>query len=157
MTTNAMATESPTAPVSLGRALNFAAGAGNAVVARLLAPHDLSLAQWAVLQTLWRNGPLKLSQIASLTGNAPPATSRLVDRMIDAGLVTRTEAANDRRSVTVALAPRGEGLRHLQDIYQQVNAVLLRDLTADEAAALFALLDRVDRAGRDWLGQQGQN
>lgn len=157
MTTDNMTTENPTAPASLGRALNFTAGTGNAVVARLLAPHDLTLAQWAVLQTLWRNGPLKLSQIASLTGNAPPATSRLVDRMIDAGLVTRAEVPDDRRSVTVGLAPRGEGLRHLQDIYQQVNAVLLRDLSADEAVTLFALLDRVDRAGRDWLDKPARD
>ncbi|WP_183073284.1 MarR family winged helix-turn-helix transcriptional regulator [Roseinatronobacter ekhonensis] len=150
-----MATKNPTAPTSLGRELNFAAGAGNAVVARLLAPYDLSLAQWAVLQTLWRNGPLKLVEIARLTGNAAPATSRLVDRMVDAGLVTRSEVPQDRRTVTVAVAPRGEELRHLQDIYQQVNAVLMRDLTPEDADRLFNLLARVERAGRDWLDQTG--
>lgn len=151
-----MTTKYVTAPSSLGRQLNFSAGAGNAVVARLLAPHGLSLAQWAVLQCLWRNGSLNLSEIARLTGNDPPATSRLVDRMINAGLVGRTVDSTDRRAVTVGLSPKGEGLRHLQGVYEQVNEVLMKDLAPDERASLFSLLERVERSGRDWLAEGGK-
>lgn len=146
-----MATKETTAPHSLGRQLNFTAGAGNAVVARILAPHGLSLAQWAVLQCLWRNGALKLTDIARLTGNELPASSRLVDRMVTAGLVERTADSTDRRAVTVGLASKGKALRHLQDVHEQVNAVLLRGFSSDEEALLFSLLMRVERSGRDWL------
>ena len=151
-----MTTKEVTAPPSLGRQLNFTAGAGNAVVTRLLAPHGLSLAQWAVLQCLWRNGALKLSDIARLTGNDPPATSRLVDRMIKAQLVDRSVDSTDRRAVTVGLAPKGEALRHLQGVYEQVNEVLMTDLAPDERASLFALLQRVERSGRQWLADTGK-
>lgn len=155
-TIGAMTTKDVTAPPSLGRQLNFAAGAANAVVARLLAPHGLSLAQWAVLQCLWRNGSLKLSDIARLTGNDPPATSRLVDRMVNAGLVERKVDSTDRRAVTVGLAPKGEGLRQLQGVYEQVNEVLMKDLAPDERESLFSLLQRIERSGREWLADAGK-
>lgn len=151
-----MITKEITTPHSLGRQLNFAAGAGNAVVARILAPHGLTLAQWAVLQCLWRNGALKLMDIARLTGNEPPATSRLVDRMIAADLVVREADPADRRAVTIQLAPKGEALRHLQTVYVQVNDVLMRDLTPDEQAALFALLAKVEKAGRAWADENSE-
>lgn len=151
MTTNAMVTDKVTAPRALGRQLNFTAGAANAVATRLLAPHGLSLAQWVVLQSLWRNGPLKLLDLARLTGSEPPAMSRLVDRMIAAGLVERAVDSTDRRAVIIGLAPKGEGLRHLQDVYERVNEVLMKDLSPDERSLVFSLLQRVERSGRSWL------
>lgn len=151
-----MAIKNVTVPSSLGRQLNFSTGAGNAVVARILAPHGLSLAQWAVLQCLWRNGSLKLSDIARLTGNDPPATSRLVDRMIAAELVGRTVDRTDRRAVTIALAPKGEALRHLEKVYEQVNEILMRDLSHDDREKLFSLLQRVEQSAREWIEKGGK-
>lgn len=137
-------------PRSLGRALNFAAGAGNAVCTQLLAPHDLSLAQWAVLNCLWLNGPLGVKALAELTGNAPPATSRLVDRMITGGLLTRTQSTEDRRAVTVDVTARGAALRETHEIYKEVNAVLLDGFTEAEAEALFAQLARIEANAAAW-------
>jgi DNA-binding MarR family transcriptional regulator len=149
-----METKRPTVPRSIGRQLNFAAGAASAVATRLLEPHGLSLAQWAVLTLIWRNGDLSVTELARLTGNAAPATSRIVDRMVSGGLLQRETDPRDRRAVIVSLSARAEALRHLQDIYQQVNAVALAGFSDAEAATLFALLDRVETSGRDWLAGQ---
>lgn len=146
-----MTSKMPTAPRSLGRALNFTASTGSAVANALLAPHDLGLAQWAVLVSIWRNGPLAVKQIAELTGNAPPAASRIVDRMVQKGLLVRRPDAQDRRAVVVDLSAEGEALRPLLSVYEQVNDVLLSDLSAAETVQLFDLLARVDAAGRAWL------
>ncbi|MGJ3265497.1 MAG: MarR family winged helix-turn-helix transcriptional regulator [Salinarimonas sp.] len=151
-----MTTKSISAPPSLGRALNLAAGKGSAVCSRLLEPHGLSLAQWAVLSCLWRNGPLGVKDIAELTGNEPSAASRIVERMIAGGLVVRRPDEQDRRAVIVDLGPRGEALRPLRTIYEEVNAVLTADLSEQEAQLLFDLLERVERAGRDWLADRGR-
>ncbi|WP_372424070.1 MarR family winged helix-turn-helix transcriptional regulator [Salinarimonas chemoclinalis] len=148
-------TKSISAPRSLGRALNLAAGRGSAVCNRLLEPHGLSLAQWAVLSCLWRNGPLGVKDIAELTGNEPSAASRIVDRMVAGALVVRRPDAQDRRAVIVDLDARGEALRPLREIYEEVNAVLTADLSEQEAEILFDLLDRVERAGRAWLSDPG--
>lgn len=150
-------TDSPvSAPKSLGRSLNFAASAASAVANKLLEPHGLSLAQWAVLVSLWRNGALGVKEIAALTGNAPPAASRIVDRMVQGGLVVRRPDEVDRRAVVVDLSERGESLRALQDIYNDVNRILLDDLSSEDAERLFNLLDRVDSAGRNWLSDGGR-
>jgi DNA-binding MarR family transcriptional regulator len=147
-----MAIKNPTAPPSIGRQLVFAAAAGKAVCGRMLEPHGLSLAQWAVLQLLWRNGSLCVKAIAEMTGNEPPAASRIVDRMVAAGLVLRAQDPDDRRAVTIGLAEKGESLRHLERIYEQVNAVLLANLSEAECATLSVLLAKVQQSGRDWLG-----
>lgn len=138
-------------PRSVGRQLNFAAGAGSAVATRLLDPHGLSLAQWAVLVALWHNGNMNIKDLAQLTGNAPPATSRIVDRMIEAGLLRRTQDTRDRRAVTIALTDRGEEMRPLMTMFESVNEVMLRGLTSAEEQSLFDLLARVEANGRTWL------
>ncbi|MEX3016972.1 MarR family winged helix-turn-helix transcriptional regulator [Gymnodinialimonas hymeniacidonis] len=146
-----MEAKSLSAPHSIGRQLNFAASTASAVCNQLLEPHGLTLAQWAVLVVLWRNGEASVKDIAALTGNAPPAASRIVDRMVAADLVERRQNPTDRRAVSVALTEKGEGLRPLHDIYEQVNAVMLADLSEAEAETLFALLARVQASGRNWM------
>ena len=149
-----MSKSKPTAPKSIGRQLNFAAGVGSSVATHLLAPHDLSLAQWAVLNSLWQNGPLSLKELAELTGNAPPATSRIVDRMIASGLVARTQDKTDRRGVTIALTNKSEAMRPLAAIFEEVNKALLHTLSEAEQEALFGLLKKVESAGRRWLADR---
>lgn len=146
-----MTKQTASAPKSIGRQLNFAAGLGSAVCNRLLEPHGLSLAQWAVLQCLWRNGDLGVKEIARLTGNAPPAASRIVDRMMTAGLVQRSVDAGDRRAVVVGLTERSEEMRGSQGVFEEVNAVLLEGFSEVEVEALFGLLERVEKNGRGWL------
>ena len=58
--------------------------------------------------------------------------------------------------LVVDLSERGESLRALQDIYNDVNRILLDDLSTEDAERLFNLLDRVDGAGRDWLSDVGR-
>ncbi|GAB5509066.1 MAG: hypothetical protein Rhims3KO_04670 [Hyphomicrobiales bacterium] len=149
-----MTRKTHTAPMSIGRQLNFAAGAGNAVCNRLLEPHGLTLAQWAVLQSIWRNGDLSVKEIASLTGNAPPAASRIIDRMVSSGLLVRQPDENDRRVVTVNVTEKGERLRSLMSVYEQVNDVLMANLSADQVEQLFGLLEHVEKNGRLWIEHQ---
>lgn len=146
-----METKTLAVPLSVGRQLNFTAGAASAVATRLLEPHGLSLAQWAVLSVLWRNGDVNVKDLARLTGNAPPATSRIVDRMIEAGLLRRTQDMRDRRAVAIALTDRGEEMRPLMTIFESVNEVMLSGLTKMEERSLFDLLARVEANGRTWL------
>ena len=148
-----MAIKKPLPPPSVGRHLVFAAAIGKAVCSRLLEPHGLSLAQWAVLSSIWRNGPLSIKLLAEMTGNAPPATSRIVDRMIEGGLLIRNADPDDRRAVVIVPTERGEELRPLQAIYQEVNAVLLAGFSPQEQAELTRLLTKIETNGRNWMGK----
>jgi DNA-binding MarR family transcriptional regulator len=148
-----METKNLSAPPSLGRQLNFAAAAANAVATQLLERHDLSLAQWTILVSLWRNGPLGVKELSLLTGNAPPAISRIVDRMVEAGLLNRKADKTDRRAVTIRVTETAEGMRPLMEIYAEVNAILTTGLTVNEVDQLSTLVAKVERNGRAWVAQ----
>ncbi|WP_319530094.1 MarR family winged helix-turn-helix transcriptional regulator [uncultured Cohaesibacter sp.] len=143
-----MSTKSLEPPRSLGRMLNFTASAVNATSNRMLEPHGLSLAQWVVLSALWRHGDLSVKELSGYTGNAPPATSRIVDRMIAADLLVRVTDPKDRRAVTVGLTAKGKGLRHLETFFEDVNSMFLQGFSEEETVTLFSLLNRIEANGK---------
>lgn len=110
----------------------------------MLAEHGVTLAQWMVLMELWRKNGLRLSDIARYSGNDGPSASRIVDRMIEKGLLERRPDPDDRRAVLIVLSGAGEALRHLQDFHERVNRILLRGIAPEDAARLFDLLARIE-------------
>lgn len=141
-----MATNKPMAPPkSLGRLLNYSTNACNALCQSLLEEHGLTLRQWVILSALWRRDGQSVNALADYSGTAAPAASRIVERMVESGLVRRETVPNDRRAVTVKLTERGRSLNHLHDFYARVNAILLEGFSETEAGALFGLLERVEQ------------
>lgn len=138
-----MASKISPPPNSIGRALNFTTGRMNALCQHLLDPHDLSLPQWVILSCLWRDGEITVSALADLVGNGLPATSRIVDRMVERGLVARQKHKTDGRAIVVILTDKGEDLRHLSGFYQQINARLFRGFSPEEQSLAFSLLAKM--------------
>ncbi|MCB1424263.1 MAG: MarR family transcriptional regulator [Zhengella sp.] len=136
------------APRSLGRALNFTAGAATAMCQAMLSRHDLTLAQWVVLSALWRRDGLSVGDLVRYTGNNAPAISRILDRMEQKDLVRREANAGDRRAIHVRLGPAAGKLTHLRDFWEEVNARLLDGFTAQETQLLFSLLERAEANAR---------
>jgi DNA-binding MarR family transcriptional regulator len=71
--------------------------------------------------------------------------TRLVDRMVAAGLIERRDCPSDRRGHLIALTDSGEAVfRDMWPIYaQSFEASFASRLSADEAETLRALLDRL--------------
>jgi MarR family transcriptional regulator, transcriptional regulator for hemolysin len=63
------------------------------------AGRGLTLVQLAVLHLISALAPVTLTELAQALGTRPPATSAMVDRLADAGLVCRTPDPQDRRRV----------------------------------------------------------
>jgi DNA-binding MarR family transcriptional regulator len=84
---------------------------GNRILAAELRPLGLTPSQAEVLTVLSTFQPLTLLGLGELlvceSGNSP---SRLVDRMVQAGLVDRETDPQDRRHVTLSLTPQGKRL-----------------------------------------------
>jgi DNA-binding MarR family transcriptional regulator len=78
----------------------------------------------------------------------PSNVTGLIDRIEDRGLVERVVDPADRRVRLLALTSGGRRVREglLAELVVQVTASTT--LTAGEAAALVALLDRIDLGGR---------
>lgn len=148
-----MATKKPLArPRSLGQLLTFATAATGAMCQDMLARHDLTLAQWVILSALWRRDGMLVREIAEYSGNNAPAASRIIDRMVERGLVTRQAASDDKRVVRVHVTDVGRSLEHLRDFHERVNARLLDGISAEEAETLTCLLKRVDANARRATG-----
>ncbi|MDE3083148.1 MAG: MarR family transcriptional regulator [Acidobacteriota bacterium] len=87
----------------------------NARLARTLgleleAQCDLPLAWFEVLLQLRRasESRLKMNQIADAIVHSTGGTTRLIDRLVEAGLVERQSCPSDRRAIYVAMTPQGD-------------------------------------------------
>src|SRR5271169_44644 len=63
-----------------------------------------------VLEVLLHKGPLPVNTIGPIVDLTAGSISTAVDRLVEKGLVTRVESAEDRRVRIVALTPRGKDL-----------------------------------------------
>lgn len=70
----------------------------------------LTMAQMVALHLLTHLGPVSVSSIAACLKLSAPATSHLVDRMVVAGLVGRSEDPIDRRHKRIAITEKGREL-----------------------------------------------
>ena len=70
----------------------------------------LTMAQMVALHLLTHLGPVSVSSIAACLKLSPPATSHLVDRMVVAGLVGRSEDPFDRRHKRIEITSTGRDL-----------------------------------------------
>ncbi len=145
-----MATKKLIPPRSMGRQLNYTTNACNAVCQIFLERYDLSLPQWVILSAIWRESGLTISDLAAYSGNNAPATSRIVDRMIDKGLLLRKPDANDRRTVRIAATQAAKDLNHLASFFEDINSVLLIGFSGEEIDTLFSLLERAENNAREW-------
>jgi len=72
--------------------------------AERLAAKDISVAQWVVLRTLYDKRGVTLNEAAEEVGVDKSSLSRMVERLVQKGLVIRAEGSN-RRSVGLTLTP----------------------------------------------------
>ena len=70
----------------------------------------LSVAQMIALHVLMFEGPLSVSGLTARLGLSLSATSTLVQRLVEQGLVERAESAKDRRQRYVSLSRAGKRL-----------------------------------------------
>ena len=147
-----MTTKKFSLPRSVGRILNFTTGRTNALCQQLLDPHGLSLPQWVILSCLWREGVLTLGALAELVGTGLPATSRIVDRMVDRGLVVRQRHETDGRVIVVRVTAEGDALRHLSDFHERINAALFEGFSSEEQDLVFSILTRLWKNAETALG-----
>lgn len=84
---------------------------------------ELSMREYDVLYTLAKQpGPLRIGELGGSVLLSQPGLSRLVDRLVQRGLVARSPDPADGRSVRVALTPAGAacqkavGRRHARSV-----------------------------------------
>jgi DNA-binding MarR family transcriptional regulator len=77
---------------------------------RFMDDNDLSPSQLGSLMQLYRCGTCGVSDISDHLGVTVPAASQLVERLVQQGLLERSEDPHDRRFKQVTLTSRGKAM-----------------------------------------------
>lgn len=80
---------------------------------------DLSVVEYTVLDALSRQDGwhMRMQQLARAAALSPSATTRLVNRLEDRGLITRILCADDRRGIYTELTATG------RDLYERAHPI----------------------------------
>ncbi len=107
----------------------------------LQAERGLSVVEFTVMDALSRQDGwhMRMAQLARAAGLSPSASTRLVNRLEDRGLLTRILCADDRRGIYTELTPAGrKELARARPAHDEaLEAALV------EAGAMPALVDLV--------------
>lgn len=114
----------------------------SALEKELMRTNSLSVVEFTVLDALSRQDGwhMRMSQLARATALSPSATTRLVNRLEDRGLLTRVLCADDRRGIYTELTAKGR--KQYDKARPTYDAVLEQALT--DAAGLPELAPLVD-------------
>ena len=110
---------------------------------------DFSLPQLATLMLLDEEGGLSIKQIAELLGRSMSVTSRLVDQLVERGLVSRREDERDRRAKRVAITESGRTLIiTLERRRAEAQVAVIEHLSPEEQADVARAMALLAEAGK---------
>ena len=118
-------------------------------LARVMAPHGITPAQYNALRILRGRHPepATCAYIGERLLDRTPDVTRLLDRLVRAGLVTRRRAAHDRRVAEITATDRAlELLRRLDPEVETALRQLTEALSDDELRTLSVLLEKLRAA-----------
>ena len=110
---------------------------------RLLKPHGLTAAQFNVLRILRGAEPdgMCRNELRERLLTRMPDVTRMLDRMVDAGLVERTREGEDRRKVRTKITPKARRLvDKLDDAVIEEHRLRFADIGKDKLRALIETL-----------------
>ena len=95
-----------------------------AICARSIAEVDetITFPQFRTLVILSNEGPINLAALAQLLGVQPSTTGRMVDRLVNVGMIDRRPHPRSRRELVVELTAHGEGV--VQEVTARRRAVI---------------------------------
>lgn len=127
--------------------LNRLRGVVHAGFEAALAEYGVTVAQWSVLITVYREDAVTPLEIARFIDVDPGSLTRLLDRMEDKDLIRRLPVDGDRRSIRIALTPHASALApRLAALADANDARFFDALPAGESRAFRATLARLLRA-----------
>ena len=127
------------------------------IIARSLAPvmDTVTLPQFRVLVVLSNSGPMRAGDVASQLGANQSSFSRLSDRMVAGGLITRSTSPLDRREVILSLTEQGSRVHtEVTRTRQQEISLVLERLSPSERDSVRAGFELFARAAGEPSGAE---
>ena len=118
-------------------------------ILRTFVDFDYSLPQLATLLLLDEEGELTIKQVSEILGRSVSATSRLLDQLVERGMVSRREDQHDRRARRIAITEQGSKLiATLEKRRADVQIAVMEYFTAEERAEINGAMALLAEAGQ---------
>jgi DNA-binding MarR family transcriptional regulator len=105
---------------------------------------EITIEQWSILYHLWKDDGLNQQQLCDKTFRDKPSITRLIDKLVNLGLVERKVSEVDKRVNYIFLT---DGARDLQnqtiEIANQTMDEALVDITKNEIETVKNVLQKV--------------
>jgi len=114
----------------------------------------LDRSDFGVLKVLLHKGPLPVNTIGPIVDLTPGSISTAVDRLVEKGLVSRVESAEDRRVRIVALTPSGKDL--ITGAFRKLSLQMKRvfsELSPEEFRGLETSLKKIGKRATTLMEQ----
>ena len=117
--------------------------------ARYIKASGFSMPQFFLLMQVYRREHCGISDLSEQLEITNAATSQLVDKLVQADLLLRTEDPNDRRAKQVALSSKGREFiaQGIQERYRWMEA-LEQNLTSEEKIKVAEALEILTEASQ---------
>ena len=123
----------------IGYHLRVVSNAVSLSFSKKLADYDVTVAEWVILREMYSNKEDKTapSVVAEMTGLTRGAVSKLIERLLQKGFVSRSEASHDRRYQDILLTSKAVKLvPRLASIADENDHRFFSKLTASERSVL---------------------
>jgi DNA-binding MarR family transcriptional regulator len=130
----------------LGYWLRYVSNQVSQAFARKVLARDVTVAEWVMLRVLFEHQVLAPSVLAERLGMTRGAISKLGDRLVAKGLISRTADERDRRYQELAITAAGRALvPELAKLADQNDAEFFGHLTAADRAAMMRVMQDIVR------------
>lgn len=127
--------------------LRFVSNHVSQAFARKLLLSGVTVAEWVVMREMFDDEKASPGILAERIGMTRGGVSKLVDRLVGKGLVSRRECANDRRFQFVALTAAGRRVvPQLAVLADENDKEFFHPLSARERSALMGMMKKLVQA-----------
>lgn len=129
----------------IGYRMRIVSNAVSFSFAKKLADSKVTVAEWVLMREMYsEERTISPSMIADITGLTRGAISKLVERLLQKGLVSRTDSVTDRRYQEIKLTKKAvELVPNLAKIADENDEKFFSVLSASERNTLISLLVKI--------------
>ena len=106
---------------------------------------DITPEQWVVLFYLWQENGLSVGEIASRSKKDFANVTRIVEKLIKMGYVSKKKSRKDGRIFQVFIKPKADEMKEdIQNCWKQASDVALKNISEEEQSTLVGILEKIE-------------
>ena len=116
-------------------------------VLKIIADNNLDITpeQWVVMFYLWQENGLSIGEIASRSKKDFANVTRIVNKLIKMGYVTKKRSKRDGRIFHAFIQPKADKIKNdIQDCLKQASDIALNEITISEQQQLVKILGKIE-------------